>query len=503
MALPSQRYAFEPFDAIDGILRGEPIRVFPQGKWHRDDRVLDISEQRLRAFAANFKAGLPRFRVPFNLDHADGQGKVGTVLDADYLPDGPKGPGLYATRYEFTEKGKKAVIEDGYDAVSGEAVWTLYGGATYQDPETGQRHDNVLVGVALTPKPFFGHNNVALFSADKGYNDMNAPMSGNPMQDQDGPDRQPGLMQRLKGLMQQMIALMNQANAPANPDTPPPAQPNAQPPHPAGQMNAVDLIAIDGFKDYGAEMRREMAAKGWAMSDGSYPIADGGDLMDAIHRVGSGNAPQGQIKAHIVQRAKALGMTDKLPTEWSRSTRETAASAAHTTEDDMANNQTAAETFQVKAEEFQALKEKAAKVDELSTQNEKFAAKINDLEKSVSTERRARELDQMVAHAEAFVALPGKPADLGENLLRLKEADPKLFEFFDGLLQTADKQLVQSDLFGQKTHEHRAESSDTLEALTDRIVADKFGGDKTKYSDALRLASVQRPDLARQYVMRE
>jgi hypothetical protein len=73
-------------------------------------------------------------------------------------------------------------------------------------------------------------------------------------------------------------------------------------------------------KDYPQAVRAEMAKNGQAMPDGSYPIADKGDLQDAISRVGSGNAPQSEIKAHIMKRARALGATDMLPPSWTGST---------------------------------------------------------------------------------------------------------------------------------------------------------------------------------------
>jgi hypothetical protein len=115
----------------------------------------------------NFTRGLPRFRIPINLDHGKNAGKVGTIRNIQYLPNGPQGPGIYATEYEFSARGLEAIEENGYDAVSAEVVWTVGGkvGGMYQDPETGEEHDNVLVGMALTPTPFFGHGSVALFSA--------------------------------------------------------------------------------------------------------------------------------------------------------------------------------------------------------------------------------------------------------------------------------------------------------------------------------------------------
>ena len=160
----SLKLAFEPFANFS---MGTPIRVLPEGTWFRGTRKLEVTKTRLMEMVKNFAAGLPRFRIPITLDHTTGGGKVGTIKDLQYLPDGPQGSGLYATEYEFTEKGLEGIEEAGYDAVSAEVVWTVGGNkdGKYQDPESGDMFDNVLVGLALTPKPFFGHNNVALFSA--------------------------------------------------------------------------------------------------------------------------------------------------------------------------------------------------------------------------------------------------------------------------------------------------------------------------------------------------
>lgn len=67
--------------------------------------------------------------------------------------------------------------------------------------------------------------------------------------------------------------------------------------------------------------RREAAAKGWAMKDGSYPIRDAEhhgaqDLSKAIRAVGRGNAPHDEIRAHIMKRARALGLADQIPDSW-------------------------------------------------------------------------------------------------------------------------------------------------------------------------------------------
>jgi hypothetical protein len=64
-------------------------------------------------------------------------------------------------------------------------------------------------------------------------------------------------------------------------------------------------------RDYTAQQRREMAAKGEAFPDGSYPIANEADLKAAMQSVGRASNV-GRAKRHIKRRAKALGLMDLL-----------------------------------------------------------------------------------------------------------------------------------------------------------------------------------------------
>lgn len=61
--------------------------------------------------------------------------------------------------------------------------------------------------------------------------------------------------------------------------------------------------------------RQELAKKGHALPDGSFPIQDVADLKKAIQAFGLGKNGSA-AKAHIIKRAKALGATDLLPSTW-------------------------------------------------------------------------------------------------------------------------------------------------------------------------------------------
>lgn len=77
-------------------------------------------------------------------------------------------------------------------------------------------------------------------------------------------------------------------------------------------------------KDYSDDERKEMAANGEAMEDGSYPIKNKSDLKDAIQAFGRAK-DKDKAKAHIKARAKALGAEGMLPDSWTNSEKAAAA----------------------------------------------------------------------------------------------------------------------------------------------------------------------------------
>lgn len=441
------RLAFEPF-SLPGVLSGAPLRVFPEGTYYRGDRKLTITKARLQEFAANIKAGLPRFEPVINIEHDDKTGRYGTVQDLEYFENGPQGPGLYATRYTLTDEGRKLLEQDKFIGVSGEAIWTLFDGAKYQDPQSGKYHDNVLVGMALTNKPFFGKE-VNLFSD-------------------------------------------------------------------------LEELQEDNYRTFTEEERRTMAKSGAAMPGGRYPIANAGDLQNAIHAIGRGKGSHAAIKAHIKKRAAALGLTDKLPEDWK------AADPNDKDADDMADQEpedepdgdeampmdkkkkmmmpmkhaadaaegaehmadekpktTAPEQFTLSADQYKALQDKAAEVDRMS-------AMLGDI-------KRARRIDQLTAHAETFTSVPVGAGELAEKFAALEEKDADLFKFFDGLIATMDAQVSTGGLFSQMGSGRGSDKVESFVDLTDQIHKEKFGGKPENYVDAMREARKQRPDLAAKY----
>ena len=66
--------------------------------------------------------------------------------------------------------------------------------------------------------------------------------------------------------------------------------------------------------------RADLADKGHAMPDGSFPIKTKDDLENAVTAHGRAKDPA-SVKRHIVRQAKRLGATDSLPEDWPSSTK--------------------------------------------------------------------------------------------------------------------------------------------------------------------------------------
>ena len=81
---------------------------------------------------------------------------------------------------------------------------------------------------------------------------------------------------------------------------------------------------------YNADQLKALQAKGHTFPGGtSYPIDDAEDLDNAIHAVGRGNADHDAIRKYVIGRAKALGLSSKIPDGWNADGSITAAKSAN------------------------------------------------------------------------------------------------------------------------------------------------------------------------------
>lgn len=69
-------------------------------------------------------------------------------------------------------------------------------------------------------------------------------------------------------------------------------------------------------RDFSSKQRKEFAKEHKALPNGSYPIENAEDLKNAIALAHMGSTPFDEVKAHIMRRAAALGLEDRIPASW-------------------------------------------------------------------------------------------------------------------------------------------------------------------------------------------
>ena len=78
------------------------------------------------------------------------------------------------------------------------------------------------------------------------------------------------------------------------------------------EAEAAEIALKRAWSD---DQREEMAKEGKAMKDGSYPIDSEQDLRNAVQAYGRAkNKPA--TKAHIMKRARSMGLEELIPTDW-------------------------------------------------------------------------------------------------------------------------------------------------------------------------------------------
>lgn len=73
------------------------------------------------------------------------------------------------------------------------------------------------------------------------------------------------------------------------------------------RVNSPNWEPTEEGRTFTAEQRRKAAKEGASLPDGSYPIYNATDAMNALRRIGTGAASKSTILAHIRKRARQLG----------------------------------------------------------------------------------------------------------------------------------------------------------------------------------------------------
>jgi cation transport regulator ChaB len=123
------------------------IQVLPKGKWsHPVYGMISIDEKDLNDFKENFEGNI-RKELPITEGHSVGEEEKPAIGWFKKVINKGR-DGLWAV-VEWTKEGMKLIKDKSYKYFSPEFY------TNYEDPETREKHKNVLVGGALTNRPYF------------------------------------------------------------------------------------------------------------------------------------------------------------------------------------------------------------------------------------------------------------------------------------------------------------------------------------------------------------
>jgi len=120
------------------------IQILKPGTWdHPEYGLIKITQKDIEKFVENFNKSIRR-DLPIDVEHKTTEGAVGWFKQL--INKGKDG--LWAT-VEWTKQGRQLLKDKVFKYFSPEFY------STYKDPETGESFKNVLVGGALTNRPYF------------------------------------------------------------------------------------------------------------------------------------------------------------------------------------------------------------------------------------------------------------------------------------------------------------------------------------------------------------
>jgi hypothetical protein len=210
------------------------------------------------------------------------------------------------------------------------------------------------------------------------------------------------------------------------------------------------------LREFTKEERDKLAKSGVAMKDGSYPIENAQDLRNAVgdyYRTGKDPA----VKAHIMKRARALGLEKELPDDWKGTSLSEGGTMEKLTEvmtallDRLKGHNGVppqlSEGEHMGKDEEAAL---AAKQKELEDQKNALAQKaleLSEREKRIAAAeekaRKANALEFAESLAKSGQILPREVAPLAEVLANVAYETPLEFSEGDKKVQTTPKAVLE------------------------------------------------------------
>lgn len=222
-----------------------------------------------------------------------------------------------------------------------------------------------------------------------------------------------------------------------------------------------DFAGATQKRDFSEDERDNLAGKGKALPDGSYPIENKGDLKNAIQAYGRAK-DKGRAKAWIIRRAKALGATSMLPDNWvSKGDDETDSVESVEVNDHIEKGGTVAEESHAHAVPVRKedgtwdLSNVSADArpfyEAVLKSNDTLAEENKALKERVEKQEDTLRTRDFIAKAEGDYKTLGSAEEIGTVLKAASRTmSAEDFEKLEGILKSANERIEQGDLFKEQ-----------------------------------------------------
>jgi hypothetical protein len=194
-------------------------------------------------------------------------------------------------------------------------------------------------------------------------------------------------------------------------------------------------------RDFSTDQREDMAGRGVAMPDGSYPIPDKDALRRAIQSFGRAKNPAA-VRAHIIRRARALGATDMLPEDWQQKGADIVETEELEKQDAVVEEAAEAAVEEPEADEISKRISEAE--EEIAKARDERDAALQALADEVAKRRHT----DFTARAKRLEPLLGPAEDTCDVLDVLEAKEPDAFAELEKRLEAALERVRLSDEIG-------------------------------------------------------
>lgn len=271
-------------------------------------------------------------------------------------------------------------------------------------------------------------------------------------------------------------------------------------------------------REFSVEKRRELAKKGMALPDGSFPIENVEDLRNAVQAFGRAKDKEA-AKRHIVKRAKALGATKELPDSWNVSkkeegtmpeklTEEVRKSLPQEVQDYLASLEAAAEEGATEPSPGGGTEEELSKRDDIpedvreliNKRDEELAAiskRAEEAEKVAKAERDARVLREWQDRVTKVADVVEDVDSTATELKELADTNPELADKLMKRFEALQEQAATSALFEEIGKTERFANS--AEGQLEQVVKSIQESEKVSEEKAWDIALDRNPELYARY----